>query len=189
MFSACIQANAWSLARFAALSQEQGLAPIVEPEILMEGDHSMEHCYETTVEVLEAVFEALKDQNVLLEGMVLKMNMVTAGSFCKKKPSVEEVAEETVLLVQRIVPAAVPGIAFLSGGQGDVLATEHLQAINSLGSFPWTLTFSYGRALQSGSLKIWGATASHVEEAQQHLYYRASLNSKASLGKYEGEIT
>src|SRR5436190_42113 len=152
---ACIMTNAHALARYAALCQDEGIVPIVEPEVLMDGDHDIDRCYAVTEWTLKTVFEQLYDQRVALEGMVLKPNMVIAGKKCLKQASVAEVAEKTVKVLKARVPAAVPGIAFLSGGQSDEAATAHLDAMNKIGGLPWKLTFSYGRALQAAPQKAW----------------------------------
>ena len=190
--TACVQANAHALARYAALCQEQGVAPIVEPEVLMDGSHTIERCEEVTGSVLHAVFNALFDQKVSLEGMLLKPNMVISGMKCAKQASVKEVALATVRCLVRHVPAAVPGIVFLSGGQSHLVATEHLSAINQLeGPKPWRLSFSYGRALQDEALKAWQGKNENLKAGQRAFYHRAKCDSAAALGKYstamEGE--
>jgi fructose-bisphosphate aldolase class I len=183
--NACIAANAHALARYAALCQEQDIVPIVEPEVLMDGTHTIERCEEVTGRVLQAVFAALFEQGVSLEGMVLKPNMVVAGSGSSQQTSVEEVAGTTLHCLRRHVPPAVPGIAFLSGGQQDVLATRHLNAISRAdGPKPWALTFSYGRALQDAALATWGGKPENVEAAKQQLYHRVKCNSLAAQGMY-----
>jgi fructose-bisphosphate aldolase, class I len=189
----CINANAHALARYAALCQEQGVVPIVEPEVLMDGSHAIERCEEVTDNVLHAVFNALFDQKVSLEGMLLKPNMVIAGIKCSEPASVKEVAIATVRCLNRHVPAAVPGVVFLSGGQNHVVATEHLSAINRLdGPRPWKLSFSYGRALQDEALKAWNGKNENLKAAQQAFYHRAKCDSAAALGRYtpamEGEL-
>ena len=182
---ACVSANAHALARYAALCQEQHIVPIVEPEVLMDGTHTIERCEEVTGRVLHAVFAALFEQGVLLEGMVLKPNMVVAGAASQQQTSVEEVATTTLQCLRRHVPPAVPGIAFLSGGQNDVLATRHLNAINQAdGAKPWTLTFSYGRALQDAALATWGGKRENVAADHQQLYHRVRCNSLAAQGAY-----
>jgi len=181
-----IHVNAHALARYAKLCQEAGIVPIVEPEVLMDGDNSIEVCEEVTDVVLEAVFAELSAQNVLLEGMVLKPNMVVPGMKCPNQNSVQEVAEATLRVLKRRVPVAVPGIAFLSGGQSDELATAHLDAMNKIGGFPWGLTFSYGRALQAAALKAWGGNNAEAGRAA-HLH-RAKMNSLASLGKWDKSL-
>lgn len=183
----CIDVNAHALARYAALCQEAGIVPIVEPEVLMDGDHSIEHCYDVTAATFNSVFAELNNQNVLLEGMLLKPSMVISGSDCAQQASVEEVAAFTVTLLKQAIPAAVPGIVFLSGGQSDVLATEHLQAMNEMGPHPWALSFSYGRALQAPALDAWAGKLDNAELMQTALFKRASSNSAAALGEYDGE--
>lgn len=186
---ACIDANAHALARYAALCQEANLVPIVEPEILMDGDHTIETSFETTVDTLSAVFDALADMDVFLEGIILKPNMVLSGYECSDQASVEEVAEATVTCFQRSVPAAVPGICFLSGGQSDILATEHLNAMNNLEvARPWSLSFSYGRALQQSALKAWAGESVNLGAAQSVLLHRARCNGAATLGEYSAEM-
>jgi fructose-bisphosphate aldolase class I len=180
----CINANAQALARYAALAQENGIVPIVEPEVLMDGGHAIQRCEDVTSWVLSEVFEALYAADVALEGMILKPNMVVPGKKCPTQNSVEEVAERTVKLLKRHVPPAVPGIAFLSGGQGDVEATAHLSAMNRLGALPWALTFSYGRALQAAPQKAWSGKAENVGKGQAAFAHRAAMNSLAALGKW-----
>jgi fructose-bisphosphate aldolase class I len=183
--TACVQANAHALARYAALCQEQGVAPIVEPEVLMDGSHTIERWEEVTGSVLHAVFNALFDQKVSLEGMLLKPNMVISGMKCAKQASVKEVALATVRCLLRHVPVAVPGIVFLSGGQSHLVATEHLSTINQLeGRKPWRLSFSYGRALQDEALKAWQGKNENLRAGQQAFYRRAKCDSGAALGKY-----
>jgi fructose-bisphosphate aldolase class I len=180
----CIQANAEALARFAALSQEAELVPIVEPEVLMDGDHTIERCYDVTAETQAAVFAALRRQRVRFDGMLLKPNMVVPGSACPAQATVQEVADATVRCLCDNVPASVPGIVFLSGGQSDELATAHLDAMNRLGPQPWELSFSYGRALQAPSLKAWKGDPANVAAAKTALYHRAKLNGAARFGRY-----
>ena len=180
----CIAANAEALARFAALSQEAGLVPIVEPEVLMDGDHTIERCYQATAETLGSVFAALRRHRVRFDGMLLKPNMVLSSSTYPEQAGVREVAEATVRCLRDHVPASVPGIVFLSGGQSDELATAHLDAMNRLDAQPWQLSFSYGRALQAPALKAWKGEPANVSQAQQALYHRAKLNSAARYGKY-----
>jgi len=183
-----IHANAHALARYAKICQDNGIVPIVEPEVLMDGEHSIERCAEVTEAVLHEVFHELNINNVLLEGIILKPSMVIAGQDCKRPASVDKVAEYTVKILKRTVPSAVPTINFLSGGQSAELATEHLNQMNKLFSnLPWQLSFSYGRALQAPSLQAWKGQASHVEKAQHLLYKRAKLNGLAGQGKYSGE--
>jgi len=182
---ACITTNAHALARYAALSQEAGLVPIVEPEVLMDGDHDIDDCDEITEDALRTVFAELSVQEVLLEGMLLKPNMVLSGKDCPEQAGVEEVAERTVQCLLRSVPAAMPGIVFLSGGQSDEVATLHLNAMNKLPTVkPWKLSFSYGRALQAAPLKAWAGKAANVAAAQAALMARAKANGAATLGKY-----
>jgi fructose-bisphosphate aldolase class I len=187
--SACISANAHALARYAALCQEQELVPIVEPEVLMDGSHSIERCEQVTGGVLHAVFGALFEQGVSLEGILLKPNMVIAGKACNRQASVEEVATATLRCLKRHVPAGVPGVVFLSGGQNPRLATTHLNAINQLsGPKPWKLSFSYGRALQDPALEVWHGRDENLAAGQQALSRRASLNGAASVGKYTDDM-
>ncbi len=180
----CIAANAHALARYAALCQEQDIVPIVEPEVLMDADNSIEVCQDVTDRTLQAVFNELHTQRVLLEGIVLKPNMVISGKQCPSQAGVEEVAARTVETLKRHVPAAVPGIAFLSGGQSDELATAHLNAMNQLGPLPWSLTFSYGRALQAPALKAWGGSAEKLGAGQLAFQHRARCNGAAAEGEY-----
>ena len=184
----CISANAHALARYAALCQEQGLVPIVEPEILMNGDHTIEESYQLTTETLYTVFYELASQGVELEGMVLKPNMVLSGYDCSEQASIQEVAEMTVDCFLNTVPAAVPGIAFLSGGQSDELATANLNAMNQIDDTPWNLTFSYGRALQAPALKAWSGKAENISTAQEALMKRANFNGLATLGEYSSDM-
>ena len=186
----CIEANAHALARYAALCQEAGLVPIVEPEVLMDGKHSLERCFEVTAEVLRTVFNQLYTQRVALECMILKPNMVLPGKDCPKQDSVEEVADATVTCLLRDVPAAVPGIAFLSGGQPYELASGRLNAMNLRFEtrMPWALTFSFSRAIQQPALEIWKGQQANAAAAQQALYHRARCNSAARLGQYRTEM-
>lgn len=187
--AACITANAHALARYAALCQEQYLVPVVEPEVLMDGAHTIERCEEVTGAVLHTVFHALFEQHVLPEAMLLKPNMIVAGKECRRQASVEEVATRTLRCLRRYVPAAVPGIIFLSGGQGSRLATIHLNAINQMsGVRPWTISFSFGRALQDAALEAWHGRNENLPVAQQEFYRRARCNSAASLGEYSDEM-
>jgi len=179
-----IHVNAHALARYAALCQEAGIVPIVEPEVLMDGDHPIEVCEEITDLVLDAVFAELSAQDVYLEGMILKPNMVVAGKKCPDQASVQEVAERTVKVLKRRVPAAVPGIAFLSGGQSDVDATAHLDAMNKIGNLPWALTFSYGRALQAAALKAWSGKDENLDKARAAHLHRAKMNGLAARGQW-----
>jgi fructose-bisphosphate aldolase class I len=182
-----ITANAHALARYAAICQSTGLVPIVEPEVLMDGDNTIEVCEEVTEWTLRDTFAALADQRVALEKMILKPSMVISGKGCPKQAPVSEVAERTLKVLKRTVPAAVPGIAFLSGGQSDEVATAHLDAMNKLGGGPWTLSFSYGRALQAAALKAWKGAAASVAAAQTAFLHRARMNGLAALGKYSAE--
>ena len=184
---ACIEVNAHALARYAALCQEAGLVPIVEPEVLMDGDHSMARCAEITEETLHAVFAQLRLQGVLLEGMLLKPNMVLPGQACAHQESVEEVADATVSCLLRTVPAAVPGIAFLSGGQSAQLASARLNAMNERfrSRLPWALAFSYSRAVQQPALDAWKGDRANVEPAQKALVHRARCNQAARRGNYD----
>ncbi len=180
----CLETNAHALARYAALCQEQGLVPIVEPEVLMDGSHTIERCEIVTTETLHLVFDELRRQHVSLEGMLLKPNMVLSGSECKQQAPVKAVAEATIRCFNRTVPAAVPGIVFLSGGQSDKLATAHLNAMNQLGGFPWQMSFSYGRALQAPALKAWGGKPDSLDAGQRAYYHRAKCNGAARSGSY-----
>jgi fructose-bisphosphate aldolase class I len=183
--AACLTANAHALARYAAIAQEAGLVPIVEPEVLMDGDHTIDDCQIVSEEVLRTVFAELTVQEVELEGMLLKPNMVLSGTDCPEQAGVEEVAKRTVQTLKRAVPAAVPGIVFLSGGQSDEVATLHLNAMNKLGESPaWQLSFSYGRALQAAPLKAWGGSAENLAIAQSAFLERAKANGAATLGTY-----
>jgi len=186
----CIEANAQTLARYAALCQETGLVPIVEPEVLMDGEHTMERCFEVTEEVLRIVFNQLYMQRVLLEGMILKCNMVLPGSACPKQESDDDIADSTVKCLLRAVPAAVPGIAFLSGGQSAELASARLNALNVrfMSKLPWKLSFSFGRALQQPALEIWHGEEANVSKAQQALYNRAKCNFAARRGEYNATL-
>jgi fructose-bisphosphate aldolase class I len=186
--SYCIHTNAHALARYAALCQEQGLVPIVEPEVLMDADNDIETCYHATSRTLHAVFHELHHQRVDLEGMLLKPNMVISGKGCPTQASAQEVAEWTIRCFRAHVPAAVPGIVFLSGGQSDQQASENLNAINSLGEQPWALSFSYGRALQAPALAAWGGSAGNVEAGQAQLALRARANSAAVAGSYSAQL-
>ena len=184
----CIETNAELLAHYAALSQEADLVPIVEPEVLMDGAHTIERHFEVTEQTLELVFHALSEQRVTLEAMLLKPNMVLSGKDCPQQASVQEVAEATLRCMKRVVPVAVPGLVFLSGGQSDLEATEHLNAMNHLDHVPWELSFSFGRALQAPVLKAWKGDPAKVAEAQQVFHHRAWCNSKARFGKYTTEM-
>ncbi|HIA94719.1 MAG TPA: fructose-bisphosphate aldolase class I [Candidatus Marinimicrobia bacterium] len=188
--STCVAANAHALARYAALCQENGIVPIVEPEILMDGSHTIEDSFVVTEEVLHSVFYELYGQNVLLEGMILKPNMVLSGYKCSEQASIDEVAEMTVTVLKRCVPSAVPGIAFLSGGQSNENATAHLNSMNKIlgNDSPWNLTYSYGRALQAPSLNAWRGKEENVPVAQDAFYKRAKLNSLATKGDYSSDM-
>ncbi|MCA9774017.1 MAG: fructose-bisphosphate aldolase class I, partial [Myxococcales bacterium] len=181
----CLRVNAEGLAAYAALSQEAGLVPIVEPEVLMDGGHTIERCFEVTERTLHTVFAALYAHRVSLEGMLLKPNMVVSGSECKKQAGIQEVAERTIECFRRTVPAAVPGIVFLSGGQSEVDATAHLNAINAMGTHPWSLSFSYGRALQASALKAWGGKKETVGKGQAAFLHRAKMNGLATNGGWK----
>src|ERR1700739_4005669 len=183
-----IRVNAHALARYAALCQAAQIVPIVEPEGLMDGDHDIDRCYEGTSPVLNRTFQELRVQRVALEGMVLKPNMAIAGKKSARQASVQEVAEKTVRLLKTCVPAAVPGIAFLSGGQSDEEATAHLDAMNRMGPLPWRLTFSYGRALPAGALKDWGGESGEVAAAQRVFAHRARMNGLATLGQWKADL-
>ena len=182
----CMWTNAHALARYAALCQEVGIVPIVEPEVLMDGDHTIERSFHVTSRVLFAVFTELADQKVQLEGTLLKPNMVLSGYGASERAGVDDVAEETIRGFKRHVPAAVPGVVFLSGGQSDEDATAHLNAMNTLGPHPWQLSFSYGRALQAPALKAWAGK--DVEAGQRAFYHRAKMNSAARSGLYAPEM-
>jgi len=188
--NACIEANALTLARYAALCQEAGLVPIVEPEILMDGNHSLDTCFVETEKVLRAVFRHLCIQGILLEGMILKPNMVVPGLICPIQETVDEVADETVKCLLRAVPAAVPGITFLSGGQSSELASARLNAMNKRfkGRLPWGLSFSYGRAIQQPALEIWKGQDANVPEAQMALLHQSRCNRDARRGQYNSEM-
>jgi fructose-bisphosphate aldolase, class I len=183
----CIRANAHALARYAAICQEQDLVPIVEPEVLMEADNTIETCYEVTARTLHECFDELDAQGIDLEGTLLKPNMVISGKGCPEQADAERIAELTVDCYRRHVPAAVPGIVFLSGGQSEVEATRNLNAINRLGG-PWPLSFSYGRALQASALAAWGGDSANVEAAQQAFLHRARMNSLAVAGEWKAEL-
>jgi fructose-bisphosphate aldolase class I len=184
----CIQANAHALARYAALCQEANLVPIVEPEVLMTGSHTLERCADATLTTLKYVFSELLEHRVALEGMLLKPNMVVPGEKSPVQASVEDVARATIRVLRLAVPPAVPGIVFLSGGQGPELATRHLNAMNALGPHPWELSFSYGRALQEEALKAWKGEPANTETAQQAFFRRASMTGAARLGRYTEEM-
>jgi fructose-bisphosphate aldolase class I len=184
----CIDANAHALARYAALCQEGGLVPIVEPEVLMDADNDIDRCFEVTEATHHAVFAQLYEHRVDPEGIVLKPNMVISGKKCDTQASVEEVAEKTLQLLRRTVPPAVPGIAFLSGGQSATVATEHLNAMNAIGNAPWQLSFSYGRALQDPALKAWGGKPDNVPAGQKALHQRSKLNGLARAASYKPDL-
>jgi fructose-bisphosphate aldolase, class I len=185
---ACIMSNANALARYAALCQDEGIVPIVEPEVLMDGDHDIDRCYLVTELTLKIVFEQLYFQRIALEGMVLKPNMVVPGKKSDKRASVAEVADKTIKLLKACVPAAVPGIAFLSGGQSDEDATAHLDAMNKIGGLPWRLTFSYGRALQAAPQKAWAGKSENVAAGQRAFAHRAMMNGLAALGQWKSDL-
>lgn len=185
---ACLVANAQALARFAALSQENGLVPIVEPEVLMDGDHTIERCEAVTQRAQHLVFDALFEQRIVLEAMLLKPNMIIAGEECSQKTNTREIAHSTVRCLRRGVPPAVPGIVFLSGGQSEVEATQNLNAVSQLGPHPWHVSFSFGRALQDTALKTWAGDANNVAEAQKALLRRARASSAAQIGNYTAEM-
>ena len=183
--STCIEANNHALARYAALCQEAGLVPIVEPEVLMDGNHDLDVCYEVTEAVLRSLFAALYEQNIMLEGSILKASMVIAGSDCSEQAEVEEVAAATVRCLKATVPALLPGIVFLSGGQSDERATAHLDAINRMGPHPWPLSFSYGRAMQQAALHLWAKDIKgNFAAAQKLVTQRARENGQAALGQW-----
>ena len=183
-----IHVNAHALARYAALCQAAQIVPIVEPEVLMDGDHDINRCYEVSMRVLNKTFQELRVQRVALEGMILKPNMAISGKKCAKQSSVEEVAEKTIRLLKSCVPAAVPGIAFLSGGQSDTDATAHLDAMNRIGGLPWRLTFSYGRALQAAPQKAWSGKAENAAAGQRAFTHRARMNSLATEGEWQADL-
>lgn len=187
--AACIHANAHAMARYAALCQEADIVPIVEPEVLIDGDHSLERCYEVTAATLKKTFEELAAQDVMLEGVILKASMVIAGKKAAQQSTPKEVAEATVRCLKENVPANLAGVVFLSGGQGDEQATENLDEMNKLGKLPWPLSFSYSRAIQNPVLKLWAESPSaNVGKAQETLLFRSKMNSLASMGKYSSEI-
>ena len=184
----CVKANADALARYAALCQDENLVPIVEPEVLMDGDHDIDRCYQVSELALKALFHELYLARVKLEGMVLKPNMVVPGKKSAKQASVDEVAEKTLRVLKECVPAAVPGIAFLSGGQSDLDATARLNAMNRMGGGPWKITFSYSRALQAAPQKAWSGKVENVPAAQAAFTHRAAMNGLASMGKWSPEL-
>jgi fructose-bisphosphate aldolase class I len=183
-----IHVNAHALARYAALCQAAQIVPIVEPEVLMDGDHDIDRCFEVTERVLNQTFQELLVQRVAPEGMILKPNMAVSGKKSSRQAGVDEVAEKTIRLLKRCVPAAVPGIAFLSGGQSDEDATAHLDAMNRIGGLPWKLTFSYGRALQAAPQRAWSGKAENITAGQQAFTHRARMNSLASLGAWKADL-
>jgi fructose-bisphosphate aldolase class I len=184
----CIKANAAALARFAALSQEAGMVPIVEPEVLMDGDHTIERCYEASTRTLSALFEELAEARIDLRGTLLKTNMVLSGKDAPDRAGVEEVAEQTVACLRAVLPRELPGVVFLSGGQSDEEATAHLNAINAIGSHPWELSFSYGRALQAPALEAWKGERANTDAGQRALRHRARLNGAARSGSYTSDM-
>jgi fructose-bisphosphate aldolase class I len=184
----CMDANAHALARYAALSQEAGLVPMVEPEVMMDGDHSIDRCFDVSVRTLRSLFEQLHEHSVVLEGALLKTNMVLPGKGAPSQAGPEEIARQTIRCFRNTVPAAVPGVVFLSGGQDDIPATEHLNEMNKMGPHPWELSFSYGRALQAPALKAWKGEPANVDAAQQALAHRARCNGAARFGKYSSEM-
>jgi fructose-bisphosphate aldolase class I len=186
--AACIETNAHALARYAALCQENGIVPIVEPEVLMDADNTAERCFDVTTWTLHEVFDQLHRQHVVLEHMLLKPNMVVSGKKCPTQAPVKQVAELTLRCFRQHVPAAVPGIVFLSGGQSDELATAHLDAMNRMGPHPWVLSYSYGRALQAPALKAWSGKAGNLAAGQKAYYHRAKMNGLAVQGKYEASM-
>ena len=185
---ACLYANAHALARYAALCQEASIVPVVEPEVLLDGSHTIERCFEVSEATLTATFAALRAHNVSLEHTILKASMVISGKDCPKQASVEQVAEQTVRVLKRAVPAALPGVVFLSGGQSDEAATAHLGAMAAMPGLPWPLTYSYSRALQNSALKTWSGKAANIAAAQKAFYHRARMNSLASQGKYRPDM-
>jgi fructose-bisphosphate aldolase class I len=187
--STCIEANCHSLARYAALCQEAGLVPMVEPEVLMDGDHDIDTCYEVTEATLRSLFASLYEHNVLLEGTILKASMVVSGKDCPDQADVDDVAEATVRCLKSMVPALLPGVVFLSGGQSDRQATAHLNAMNRIGPHPWPLSFSYGRAMQQAAMKLWAEDmAGNSAEAQKTVAARARDNGLAALGQWDGVV-
>jgi len=187
--SGCIEANAHALARYAALCQEAGLVPMVEPEVLMDGDHTIDECFEVTEATQRALFNELYNQRVELEHTILKCNMVVPGKECPEQAGDDEIAEKTVACLKRAVPAAIPGIVFLSGGQASVDATRRLNHMHQMfAELPWPLSFSYGRALQADALKAWGGKPENVEKARQILLHRERCNGLAAMGRYSEEV-
>ena len=184
----CLEANAHALARYAALAQEANIVPIVEPEVIMDGPHDIAQCFDATEAALNTLYDELYTQRVVLEGTILKPNMVLSGTDCATQAGIDEVAAQTVKCLKRTVPAAVPGICFLSGGQSDEDATAHLSAMNAMADNPWKLSFSYGRALQAAALKAWGGKAENVPAAQSAFTHRAKMNSLAATGQWNTEL-
>jgi len=184
----CINSNAHALARYAALCQENNIVPIVEPEVLMDGEHNIDKCYEVTKKTLGKVFEELLGHGVNLKGICLKPNMVIDGSLYSEKSSKEEIAKKTIACFKEVVPEEIPGIVFLSGGQSEIEATENLDQMNKIGDFPWNLSFSYGRALQASALKAWNGEDKNEELASKAFEHRAKMNSLATLGEWEEEL-
>jgi len=183
-----IKTNAHALARYARICQQEQIVPIVEPEVLMDGSHDIARCDEVTRQVLQTVFNELAEQRVALEGIILKPNMVISGKGSLRQATVDEVAERTIAALKATVPSAVPGIAYLSGGQTDEQATAHLDAMNRLGGFPWKMTFSYGRALQAAPQRAWSGKAENVAKAQAAFHHRARMNGLASLGQWDAKL-
>ncbi|WP_349370415.1 class I fructose-bisphosphate aldolase [Salinarimonas sp.] len=183
-----VKANMHALARYAAICQENDIVPIVEPEVLMDGDHTIQRCAEVTEWVLKTLYQELYEMRVVLEGTVLKPNMIVPGKKCRKKASVDEVAERTIQVLERCVPVAVPGIAYLSGGQSDEEATAHLNKMNEIGGFPWHMTFSYGRALQAAPQKAWSGKTENVEAGKAAFNHRARMNGLASVGEWSPKL-
>jgi len=184
----CIKANMQALAKYAKIVQDNNMVPMVEPEVLMDGSHSIERCYEVTSKSLKSLFECLKDEEINIAGTILKPNMVTSGSSAKSQASVLEVAEMTVKCLKENVPSELPGVTFLSGGQSDIDATAHLDAMNKIGGFPWKLSFSYGRALQQPSLKAWLGKEENLPQAQEALSHRALMNKLAANGAWNSGL-
>jgi fructose-bisphosphate aldolase class I len=185
---ACVKSNAHALARYARICQQEQIVPIVEPEVLMDGAHDIARCDEVTRWVLQTTFNELAEQRVALEGVVLKPNMIVAGKGSVRQASVDEVAQRTIAALKCTVPSAVPGIAYLSGGQSDELATAHLSRMNQIGGFPWKMTFSYGRALQAAPQKAWSGKAENVGKAQAAFLHRARMNGLASKGEWKADL-
>ena len=184
----CIDANMDALADYAKCAQDNGMVPIVEPEVLMDGDHNIDECYQATERSLKSLFNHLEKKGVNIKGTLLKPNMVTSGKDNSNQASIDEVAKKTLDCLIKNVPAELPGVTFLSGGQSDILATAHLDAMNKIGGFSWKLSFSYGRALQAPSLKAWGGKSENVFISQDELSHRAEMNKLASLGQWEEEL-